>query len=262
MQPFLHQIAQKFYTEYGNELYQHTFVFPNRRAGLFFQKYLAEIAGKALFSPSIITIQELFEQLSTYQSAEKIEMLVMLYKHYVRISKKNETFDDFLFWGEMLLNDFNEVDKNLVDAQQLFKNINDLRSMDDSFSYLTEAQVEAIRRFWSDFLQHIDENETKKKFLETWQILFELYTAFRAELHEKGYAYEGMLFREVAEKAKKREELNVRFSDIVFVGLNALTPSETMLLDFLKTAGVADFYFDYDSLLVRDEQNKASFWVA
>jgi CRISPR/Cas system-associated exonuclease Cas4 (RecB family)/Fe-S-cluster formation regulator IscX/YfhJ len=261
MQPFLHRIAKKFYTEYGNELYRHTFVFPNRRAGVFFQKYLAEIAEKPLFSPSIITIQELFEQLSDYQSADKIEMLVMLYKHYVRISKTDETFDDFLYWGEMLLNDFSDVDKYLVNAGQLFKNISDLRSLDSDMSYLTQAQVEAIRRFWTDFMP-IEGNDTKKKFQETWQILFELYTSFRTELHEKGYAYEGMLFREIAEKAKAKEEFNIRFSDIVFVGLNALTPSETALLNYLKILGVADFYWDYDSPFVCDEQNRASFWVA
>jgi CRISPR/Cas system-associated exonuclease Cas4 (RecB family) len=260
MQPFLSQIAQKFYSEYANELYQHTFVFPNRRAGIFFQKYLAEMAGKPIFSPSIITIQELFEQLSGYQSADKIEMLVMLYKHYVHISKTDETFDDFLYWGEMLLNDFNDVDKYLVDAKQLFKNISDLRSLDSDMSYLTPVQVEAIRRFWTDFMP-IEGNDTKKKFQETWQILFELYTSFRAELHEKGYAYEGMLFREIAEKAKAKEDLNIRFSKIIFVGLNVLTPSETALLNYLKISEIADFYWDYDSPLVCDEQNRASFWV-
>ncbi|MDR0332119.1 MAG: PD-(D/E)XK nuclease family protein [Dysgonamonadaceae bacterium] len=257
---FLYRIAQKFYAEYGNELYRHTFVFPNRRAGVFFQKYLAEIAGKPLFSPSIITIQEFFESLSDYQSADKIEMLVMLYKHYVHISKTDETFDDFLYWSEMLLNDFNDVDKYLVDAKQLFKNISDLRSLDGDMSYLTDVQVEAIRRFWTDFMP-IEGNDTKKKFQETWQILFELYTSFRAELHEKGYAYEGMLFREIAEKTKAKKELSTQFSDIVFVGLNALTPSETKLLDYLRVSGVADFYWDYDSPFVRDEQNRASFWV-
>lgn len=260
MSPFLHHIAHTFYTQYGTDLYKHTFVFPNRRAGVFFQKYLAEIAGKPLFSPSVITIQELFESLSDYQAADRIEMLVMLYEQYVRVSQSDETFDDFLYWGEMLLNDFNDVDKHLADAKQLFKNISDLRSLDGDMSYLSPEQIEAIRRFWMNFMP-VEGNDTKKKFQETWQILFELYTSFRAELHKKGYAYEGMLFREVAEKARNKEDLNLRFSDIVFVGLNALTPSETALLEYLKNTGVADFYWDYDSPLVRDEQNRASFWV-
>ncbi len=123
MTPFLHHIAQTFYSEYGNELYKHTFVFPNKRAGVFFQKYLAEIAGKPVFSPKIITIQELFQSLSKYRIADKIEMLVMLYGQFTETGKSDELFDDFVYWGEMLLNDFNDVDKHMVDAKQLFRNI-------------------------------------------------------------------------------------------------------------------------------------------
>ena len=110
MTPFLYRIAQTFYSQYGENLYQHTFVFPNRRAGLFFQKYLAEISGKPLFSPQVITINELIEQLSSYQQVDKIELLVMLYDLFITISKSDESFDDFVYWGEMLLSDFDDVD--------------------------------------------------------------------------------------------------------------------------------------------------------
>ncbi len=260
MLPFLHRIARLFYAEFGNELYKQTFVFPNKRAGVFFQKYLAEIAGKPIFSPAILTIQELFAMLSPYRLADKIEMLVMLYERYIEIGKSDELFDDFVYWGEMLLNDFNDVDKHLVDAKQLFRNIHNLKSMEDDKSYLTEEQIKAIRQFWNNFVPYED-NETKREFLETWQILFELYTAFRDALHEKGYAYEGMLFREVAERAKQKEDIELSFSDIVFVGLNALTPTEILLMKYLKNRGVADFYWDYDSPLVRDKKNRASLWV-
>lgn len=201
MTPFLYKIAELFYGHYGNELYRYTFVFPNRRAGFFFQKYLAEIAAKPLFSPSIVTIQELFASLSPYRPADKIEMLVMLYDYFGKVSGSDESFDDFLYWGEMLLNDFNDVDKYMADAKQLFRNVQDLRSMDDDLTYLTEKQIEAIRRFWTNFMP-VGESETKKKFQETWQILYELYSSFRAGLQEKGLAYEGMLFREVAERAR------------------------------------------------------------
>jgi Fe-S-cluster formation regulator IscX/YfhJ len=259
MTPFLHKIAAAFYARYGNELYRHTFVFPNRRAGFFFQKYLAEIAGKPLFSPSVITIQELFAALSPYRPADKIEMLVMLYNHFGKISGSDESFDDFLYWGEMLLNDFNDVDKYLANARQLFRNVQDFRSMDDDLTHLTEKQINAIRRFWTNFMP-VGESETKKKFQETWQILYELYSSFRAELKERGIAYEGMMFREVAERAKK-EGLNAPEGSYIFVGLNALTPAETMLLEQLKKRGIADFYWDYDSPQVCDEQNRASLWV-
>ena len=164
--PFLHQIAQTFYARYGNNLHQHVFVFPNRRAGVFFQKYITEIAEKPVFSPTIVTIQELFERLSPYQTADRIELLVLLYKLYSRLSRSEDTFDDFVYWGEMLLNDFNDVDKYLVDAQQLFRNIKDLRAMDGDTSYLTPEQIKAIQRFWENFMP-VGDNVSKKNFKET-----------------------------------------------------------------------------------------------
>ncbi|MDR0421428.1 MAG: PD-(D/E)XK nuclease family protein [Proteiniphilum sp.] len=265
MTPFLYKIAEVFYSQYGNELYRHTFVFPNRRAGFFFQKYLAEIAGKPLFSPSVMTVQELFASLSSCRPADKIEMLVMLYDHFGRISGSDESFDDFLYWGEMLLNDFNDVDKYMEDARQLFRNVHDFRSMDDDLTHLTEKQIEAIRRFWTNFMP-VGESETKKKFQETWQILYELYSSFRVELQEKGIAYEGMMFREVADRARAGElgntdGLNSPDDSYIFVGLNALTPAETVLLEHLKNRGMADFYWDYESPQVHDGQNRASLWV-
>lgn len=260
MTPFLYSVAKIFYSQFGNELYKHTFVFPNKRAGVFFQKYLAEIAGKPIFSPSIITIQELFASLSPYQLSDKIELLVLLYKNFGRISGSDESFDDFLYWGEMLLNDFNDVDKHLTDAKQLFRNVHDLKSLEGDMSHLTESQIVAIRRFWKNFMLS-EGNETKQKFQKTWAILIDLYTSFRAELYEKGCAYEGMMFREVAERAKAKENIEFRTKGIVFVGLNALTPSEMALMDYVRNNGVGDFYWDYQSPLVQDKQNKASMWV-
>ena len=86
MTPFLYKVAEVFLREYSFDLYKLTFVFPNRRAAMFFQKYLAEIAGKPLFSPRMLTIQELFSSLSSLLPADRIELLVMLYKHVVKIS--------------------------------------------------------------------------------------------------------------------------------------------------------------------------------
>jgi len=278
MTPFLHQVASLFWEKSGDQLYRKTFVLPNRRAGIFLQKYLAEIAGKPLFSPTMLTIQELFASLSSYQLADRIEMLVMLYNHYGKISGSDESFDDFLFWGDMLLNDFDDVDKYLVDAKQLFRNVHDFRSLDDDLTHLTEDQINAIRRFWTNFMP-VGESETKKKFQETWQILYELYSSFRAGLHEKGLAYEGMMFREVAERARVGElgvsgkqtnsyrpggqdNLdNWQFQSYIFVGLNALTPAERLLLEHLKNLDMADFYWDYDAPFVHDTQNRASLWV-
>ena len=260
MTPFLYQVAQLFYSKYGSMLHEHTFVFPNRRAAMFFRKYLSEITSKPLFSPAVLTIQELFASLSTYSQADRIEMLVTLYKHFKRISGSEESFDDFLFWGEMLLNDFDDVDKYLVDAEQLFVNVHDYRLLDDDLTHLDENQIEVMRRFWGNFMP-VEGNNTKEKFHETWKILLDLYTSLRDELHNKSIAYEGMIFRDVAEKALKDDFEFANDKSFIFVGFNLLSPSETTLFNYLKQKGFADFYWDYDSPLVHDDNNRASFRV-
>lgn len=260
MTPFLYRVAKSFYTLYGESLHKHTFVFPNRRAGLFFQKYLTEIADKPLFSPRVVTINEFIEQLSGYQLADNIKLLVMLYDHFIALSKSEESFDDFVYWGEMLLNDFDDVDKYMVNAQQLFTNVTDLKSIDDHATYLTQTQIAAIRQFWTNFMPY-EESSTKKEFMETWQVLFPLYSRFKEELQERKLAYQGMIYRDVAQKAKNKEKLNLPQGEIVFVGLHALSTSEILLLQYLKANGNADFYWDYESPFLDDPANKASVWV-
>lgn len=260
MIPFLYNVAQTFYKHYGQTISDITFVFPNRRAGLFFQKHLSAIAKKPLFSPQIYTIADLFSHLSGIKPVDRIQQLFILYDIYKDISNTQETFDEFLYWGEMLLNDFDDVDKFLVNAKQLFSNIQDIKDIDAGFSYLTEEQIIAIRRFWTNFIP-IGESDRKKEFIEMWQVLFELYSGLRQKLALRGLGYEGMIFREVAEKAKAKEDIDLSFKHIVFVGLNGHSKSEEELLKYLQRRGIADFYWDYSSSLVKDPDNKASFFI-
>ncbi|MDR1882581.1 MAG: PD-(D/E)XK nuclease family protein [Prevotella sp.] len=260
MIPFLYNVAQAYHKAYGRDISRYTFVFPNRRAGIFFQHYLSRIAGQPIFSPEILTVTDLFEKLSPYKKADRIEMLFLLYDIYIRISSSTETFDEFLYWGEMLLNDFDDVDKYLVDAQQLFRNIRDLKEIDAGFDFLAETQIEAIRRFWSNFLP-IGDNDRKKDFLEMWKALFQLYTSLRKQLHDKGQAYEGMLFRDVVERLSSDTGHKLPFEKIIFVGLNGHSKAEEALLKYLHKRQIADFYWDYSSPLVCDPHNKASFFI-
>lgn len=261
MIPFLYNVAQAYYKHHKANISRYTFVFPNRRAGLFFQKYLAEIANKPIFSPEILTISDLFGCLSDLNTADRIEQLFLLYGIYKKLSRTIESFDEFLYWGEMLLNDFDDVDKHLADARQLFTNIQDLREIDAGFAYLTPEQIDAIRRFWANFIP-VGDSVRKKEFLEMWQVLYELYSGLRNDLCERGLAYEGMIFREVAEKAKKNEHIEIPYEKLIFVGLNAQSKSEEELLNYLRRRGIADFYWDYSSSLVKDPYNKASFFIA
>lgn len=260
MKPFLYQVATLFYQQYGAEIHRLAFVFPNRRAGLFFQKYLSEISEKPLFSPSILTINDLFMQLSGKHPADKIQMLFRLYELYKQRSGSSESFDEFIYWGEMLLNDFDDIDKYMVDARMLFRNVSDLKSLDDDFNYLSPEQVQAIRSFWSSFYPKGD-SPNQQHFLELWEILYDLYAGLRTSLTKDGCGYDGMIFREVVEQLEKEPMSDFPFDQVVFVGLNALSVSEERLLLALQKKGVADFYWDYVGPWVTDPDNKASFFL-
>lgn len=261
MRPFLYRVAALFYERYGAEINRLAFVFPNRRTGLFFQKYLSEIADAPLFSPTILTINDLFVRLSGRQPADRIRMLFSLYAIYVRQSGSEETFDEFLYWGDMLLNDFDDIDKYMVDARMLFHNVTDLKELEEGFDFLSEEQIAAIRAFWSSFHPRGD-TPNQRHFLALWQILYDLYDAFRQELSEEGKGYEGLIFRDVVERLERGEEMALPYARIVFVGLNALSVAEERFLIHLRDLGIADFYWDYVSERVRDPENKASYFVA
>ena len=260
MKPFLYQVAAAFYERYSSEISTYAFVFPNRRAGLFFQKYLSEIASQPVFSPHILTINDLFIQLSGKHSADKIGMLFTLYDIYISRSGSTETFDEFLYWGEMLLNDFDDVDKYMVDARMLFTNVTDLREIESNFSFLSENQLLAIRAFWESFHPYGD-SANQREFIAVWQILYDLYEELKKRLASEKKGYEGMIFREVVENAEKGDMKELAFRKIVFVGLNALSLAEEKLLLYLQQQGIADFYWDYTSEYVMDKNNKASFFA-
>ena len=261
MKPFLYQVASLFYEKWGAEVSRLAFVFPNRRTGLFFQKYLSEVADTPLFSPIILTINDLFIQLSGKQSADRISMLFTLYDIYIRQSGSTETFDEFLYWGEMLLNDFDDIDKYMANARMLFSNVTDLREIENDFDFLSDEQIAAIRSFWSSFYPRGD-TPNQQQFLAVWQVLYDLYEEFRATLAAEGKGYEGMIFREVVESMERGESPDLPYEQIVFVGLNALSVSEERFLAQLQKREIADFYWDYVSDKVTDPDNKASYFVS
>ena len=260
MTPFLEQVASLLYKQFGTDISRMTFVFPNRRSGMFFRKYLSQVAGRPIFAPTVLTINELFLQLSGKQSADRIQMLFLLYHIYIKHTRTDETFDDFVFWGDMLLNDFDDIDKYLVDAQRLFTNISDLRIIERDFSYLQPFQIEAIRSFWSTF-QLKQEGRNQQSFLEIWKLLYPIYLELKNTLAAQNTGYEGMIAREVVERIREKDNLIVPYEKIIFVGLNAISTVERELMRLLQKFELADFYWDYVSERVTDPENKASFFV-
>lgn len=188
-------------------------------------------------------------------------MLFTLYDIYIRQSGSTETFDEFLYWGEMLLNDFDDIDKYMANARMLFSNVTDLREIENDFDFLSDEQIAAIRSFWSSFYPRGD-TPNQQQFLAVWQVLYDLYEEFRATLTAEGKGYEGMIFREVVESMERGESPDLPYEQIVFVGLNALSVSEERFLAQLQKRKIADFYWDYVSDKVTDPDNKASYFVS
>lgn len=268
MKPFLYSVAETFYSNREIDLSQVAFVFPNRRSGKFFQYYLGKIDEvKPMFSPKILTINSLMSELSQLKQVDKIELLFVLYEEYCKLHSNSESFDKFVFWGEMLAGDFDDVDKYMVDARKLFANIKDLKDLEQL--YLEPEQIAIIRQFWDTFFVMDDHSEKKVEFNSLWSIMNDLYNNVRERLMINGVGYEGMIFRKVAEAARRQElppieqlRATHHCNKIVFVGFNALTTAERELLRYYRNTGQGDFYWDYQAPTLQfEDENRANYFI-
>lgn len=279
MTPFLRQVAAHYCRQTDLPLRSICFIFPNRRAAAFFRKYLKEEIlllpnAKAQFAPQILTINDFFYRAAGVRPTDRIQLLIELYDCYRARFPKAEALDEFIFWGDILLGDFDDIDKYRVDAKQLFQNVCDFKTLQDDFSYLSEAQQKAIRQFLSHFRDASgalpgmdpDSDRVKERFLSIWNILYPLYTDFRETLRSKGMAYEGMVYRDLADRLAAGESAVDILGDTdirryVFIGLNALNQCEETVLGKMRDAGIAEFEWDYVSDMIRDRANKSSFFM-
>ena len=255
---FLEKVARLFWERENIKVKDYTFVFSNRRAGLFFLKYLSKSAEKALFSPRILTINQVFEEHTHMQRADQIDLLFRLYDIYkdiyLNINHLSESFDDFLFWGKMMLHDFSEIDQQLIDAKQLYSNLSDLKDIEKRFEVLSLEQQNSISDFVQGFSLH-QSNPYRQKFISLWNSMGEIYCRFSKALLDEGIAYDGLLQRQVLEKFKPKDK------HYVFVGFNALTQTERRLMQLLKNEGKAEFCWDYAADFMRDSHNRASMFM-
>lgn len=252
MTPFLKLVANDVYSRFNGHLENIAVVFPNKRAALFFNKYLLENSGNVpIWSPRYMTISELFQQNSNLTIGDPILLVSKLYKEYIKPmeqgEKKVETLDSFYYWGEMLVRDFDDIDKNLVDARKLFANIKELHEMGTAKDTLSEEQVKLINRFFENFKPE-KESGIKKNFQDIWERLFAVYTDFKESLRKEHIAYEGMLYRDVIDNS---DNLKLDFDKYLFVGFNALNSVESKLFSILEKSGKALFYWDYDEHYVK-----------
>ena len=255
MSPFLKQVADYLYTHHREELSDYCLVFPGRRAGVFFTAYLNEIVEKPMLSPEIITINELISAQTKLQQADPVSLVLKLQEVYAKETGHQEPLDEFFFWGEILLADFDDVDKYLLDADDLFRNISDLKELENQFDYLTEEQKKAIDEFWGN-LDKVPHSFNKEKFIAIWIKLAAIYHQFKAALKQNNIAYSGMIYREVAETfSQPINRMNT--NKYVFIGFNALNNCEKTIFKKLDNLNKAMFFWDYDDSYLKDPENEA-----
>ena len=255
-QTFLGEVARNLYEEYGDEISSLTIVLPSQRARLFFSDEISRLIDHPVWQPEYLSMDDIMRQASSYAIGEKIITITELYKVYSQYH--NESFDKFYFWGEMLLSDFDLIDKYMIDADTLFRNLCDIKELEADLSYLTPEMRQIIHSFWSNFANEETLTEEKRKFLAVWLSLSPIYHRFKERLCELGFAYTGMLYRSAVENIDKGQgepDLKRRY---VFVGFNALSECEKRVLKYISTnAEGCEFYWDYDSYYVDNTEQEA-----
>lgn len=257
MKTFLEYVAEDILQKHGSDLSRIAVVFPNKRAALFLNQHLASKSHSPIWSPAYITISDLFRNYSQRTVADPIKLVCDLHKSFVSQTGINESLDHFYSWGQLLLADFDDIDKNMADADKVFANVRDIHELDD-ISYLTDEQRQAIQRFFSNFTD--DHNtELKTRFLKLWSKIGAIYHDFNQRLASQRLAYEGALYREVAESDLTSDAQFSTYDRYLFVGFNLIQKVEQRLFKTLRQQDKAAFYWDFDLSYLNS--NDAGFYI-
>lgn len=259
MTPFLKLVANDLINDFGKEISNINLVFPNRRASLFFNKYLSENISEPIWQPNIVTISDLMYRISGLNQVDPVTMIIKLYDIYTKQLHSLETFDSFYFWGEVMLADFDQIDKYRVDAKKLFTNIVDIKEIDERFGGLTPAQIEALKAYLG-VMTDSNDSIIKDRYLSIWKVLGAIYNEFRSSLIGDGFCYEGLAYNIAATKLDSRSDFQLD-GTYAFVGFNALNQCEKSLFRYLKKTSKALFYWDYDTFYTQSDVHEAALFL-
>ncbi|MGD9978322.1 MAG: PD-(D/E)XK nuclease family protein [Bacteroidales bacterium] len=262
MEPFLSLVAKHLYEFYGNSISDITLVFPNRRASLFFTRYLAEQLNGPTWQPQVTTINNLMFGIAGLKSADPLLLNLKLYRQYLNVTGNQESFDDFHFWGNVMISDFDQVDKYLVDPAKLFTNVKDLKEIDKRFDEFDEEHLRALQTFMN-ILGDSTDSQIRSRYSAIWEKLGSIYRQFTDTLLAEGTAYEGLAYRVAASKLKHSTSLLVD-GKFALIGFNALNSCERILFNHLKHFVDALFYWDYDKYYLQSNfsQNEAAMFMS
>ncbi|MBR5138901.1 MAG: PD-(D/E)XK nuclease family protein [Alistipes sp.] len=257
---FLEEVAESLYSRYGNDISSLTLVFPSRRARLFFSDALSRLIERPIWQPHYISMDDIMCQASSYTTGDKVRLITELYKIYAEYHPA-ETFDKFYFWGDVLLSDFDLIDKYMIDADMLFRNLCDLKELEADLSYLTPEMRQVISSFWSHFTPLESLTEEKQKFLSIWLSLAPVYHRFQERLRELKAAYTGMIYRSAVDNIEAGTGAPDTSRHYVFIGFNALSECEKRMLKYLSLNSECDFFWDYDSYYTSQSEQEAGHFL-
>lgn len=272
MKPFLESIASIYLEKHKSELKEYCFIFPNRRSGVFFKKYLTDLSPEYLILPEITTISDFITGLAQITIPSNLELIMSLYEEYQELLNNEgvepDDFDKFLFWGNMILSDFNDVDRYLADAEKIFLNVKDYKEISSNF--LTEDQIKilSILGYKNTIKANNDESfwnncsEIKKSFINIWEILFPLYIKFNERLTNEGKAYSGRAYKLALQNLKLSKPDTLIHKKYIFIGFNMLSESEKLIFQYFKENSIGDFYWDSKNIFFRNESNKGAKFIS
>ena len=243
MQSFLEKLVIHLCEKYQEDISELCIVLPNRRAGLFLKTHLANNLNKTFWAPEILATEDFVALLAEVELADSTTLLFELYETVKSTSSGEiESFDEFSKWGQVLLNDFNEIDRYLVDAGQLFGNLKDIKELEN----------------WTLNEEHL--TDFQNKYLTFWKSLKEYYFNFQKRLLDKHQAYQGLAYKLVTKNVEERIN-NHPWKKIIFAGFNALNKAEEQIIEKLLNAGKAEIIWDTDAYYINNHNQEAGRFI-
>jgi ATP-dependent helicase/nuclease subunit B len=266
MKPFLQEVAADLYEKFGAQLQHCAIVFNNKRPAPYLQKYLADLIKKPFFSPSFFTIQEFFAMASTYKIADFYQQFFTLHQLYNELlaEEKLEPISSHKFFplAKIILSDFSQLDSDLVDADKLYRDLEDISIINKEFDYLSPEQYEFLSQFWTSYSEGKHKKQ-QEQFIRMWRRMPKLYHAFHARLKESAHITNGYAYRLLAEGNINQQDFLKSFEKgkLIFVGFNALSNAEAKIFTQLQETERALFYFDSDDYYLNDPLQEAGLFL-
>ncbi len=260
MQPFLFETAQQILNNYKQELNDICIIFPNKRTALFFRKYFGQAAQKTIWSPNIFTIRAFIQTFARIQIADSLYLIFELYESFNHAKTKHKQqvlpFENFYQIGEIILNDFNEIDSNLIDVSRLYQQLSDYKQVETYLEDCSNEDRELLNRFRKHFSPD-NLSKEKKYMLEMWELLPEVYKYFTEKLLQNNIGYDGLAFRKLTDLIDNRTFPVDRYKKYCFIGFNALNEAERKLFRYLKSHDKVLFFWDIDAYYMNNKIQEA-----